>query len=77
VKRHSLATTRSRRKGRDSFQEHLSQYNVPGVINVIRKWYDKLYIGTSDGLALVESGVLRAAKFRDRPGGTLPLGGYG
>lgn len=39
------------------------RFDVPGVVNVIRRWRGRLYLGTSIGLAVIDAGIVHAGTF--------------
>lgn len=41
----------------------MARFDVPGVVNVIRRWRGKLYLGTSKGLAVIDAGTVYAGTF--------------
>lgn len=40
---------------------YVSSYPIRGMVNVIRKWGDRVYVGTSTGITIVSSGTITTA----------------
>lgn len=41
----------------------MARFDVPGVVNVIRRWRGRLYLGTSKGLVVIDAGIVHAGTF--------------